>query len=177
MGTYLTFLSDPQLSKRIRSYLTPDLKAGLMNIYLNPSLPKEEKSKVVEVARGKLGTVENFSVGLAGSYTMERDIGKLMERDNRVLIPATIVFVLVVLFLTFRRFSDVGRCLLVVGLATLWTHGGDGFHELGLHRHPCGPHPHLHGGRNRLLPLLPLPVLRREREGEGNRGIPEHLRG
>jgi hydrophobe/amphiphile efflux-3 (HAE3) family protein len=127
MGAYLTFLSDPQLSKRIRSYLTPDLNAGLMNIYLNPSLPKEEKSKAVEAARGKLATAKNFSVGLAGSYTMEKDIRKTMDRDNRVLIPATIVFVLVVLFLTFRRFSDVGRCLLVVGLATLWTMGVMGF--------------------------------------------------
>jgi len=122
MGAYLTILSDPQLSQQLRGYLTPDLKAGLMRVYLNSSLPKEELRKAVGEVRERL-RAENLKLGLTGSYSMERDIGKIMERDNSVLIPATILFISLVLFLTFRRFSDVGRCLLVVGLAALWTVG------------------------------------------------------
>jgi predicted RND superfamily exporter protein len=38
-------------------------------------------------------------------------------------MPATVLFVTFILFLTFRRLSDVGRCLAVVGLAALWTMG------------------------------------------------------
>jgi|GEM_PF-3212335 len=123
MEAYLTILSDPQLSQQLRGYLTTDLRAGLMRIYLSSSLPHEELRKTVEEVREKLRTAENLKLGLTGSYSMERDIGKIMQRDNSVLIPATIFFVILILFLTFRRFSDAGRCLLVVGLAALWTMG------------------------------------------------------
>jgi len=123
MGAYLTILSDPRLSQQLRGYLTPDLRAGLMRVYLNSSLPKEELTKAVGEVREKLGAAENLRLGLTGSYSMQRDIGRIMQRDNSVLIPATVVFVCLILFLTFRRLSDVGRCLLVVGLAALWTMG------------------------------------------------------
>ncbi|MEM3012447.1 MAG: efflux RND transporter permease subunit, partial [Candidatus Hadarchaeales archaeon] len=123
MGAYLTFMSSPQASAQLASYLTPDLRAGKMVVYLNSSLPKEELVKAVEVMEERLKGVEGLDLGLTGSYSMERDIGRLMSRDNRVLMPATFLFITLLLFLTFRRFSDVGRCLLVVGLAALWTMG------------------------------------------------------
>ncbi|MEM2865524.1 MAG: efflux RND transporter permease subunit [Candidatus Hadarchaeales archaeon] len=123
MGAYLTFMSSPQASAQLAGYLTPDLRAGKMVVYLNSSLPKEELVKAVEVMEERLKGVEGLDLGLTGSYSMERDIGRLMSRDNRVLMPATFLFITLLLFLTFRRFSDVGRCLLVVGLAALWTMG------------------------------------------------------
>lgn len=123
MEAYLAFLSDPQASAQLAGYLTTDLKAGKMTVYLNSSLPKEELTKAVEAMEERMKGVEGLKLGLAGSYSMQRDIGRIMSRDNRVLMPATILFIALLLFLTFRRLSDVGRCLLVVGLAALWTMG------------------------------------------------------
>ncbi len=123
MAAYLTLMSNPQTSAQLSGYLTPDLRAGKMMVYLNSSLPKERLMEAVEVMGREIKGVEGLGLHLTGSYSMERDIREVMNRDNRVLMPATFLFILFLLFLTFRRFSDVGRCLLVVGLAALWTMG------------------------------------------------------
>ncbi len=123
MEAYLAFSSNPQASAQLAGSLTPDLRAGKMVVYLNSSLPKEELLEAVEVMEERVKGVEGLNLGLAGSYSMERDIGRVMSRDNRVLMPATVLFIILLLFLTFRRLSDVGRCLVVVGLSALWTMG------------------------------------------------------
>ena len=128
------FSANPQTSGTISRLLTADRKAAVIYIYVNTTLARSELLDKTTVLRE---CVENFekthtdlTASVGGTYSSYNDIMAIMNRDNRVLIPAAIILVVVILFLTFRRFSDILLCFMVIGLGSMWAIGAMG--HLGL---------------------------------------------
>ena len=128
------FSADPLASGEINRLLTADRKAAVIYVYTNTKLTRSELLDKTTVLRE---CVENFekthtelTASVGGTYSSYNDIMALMNRDSRVLIPAAMILVIIVLFLTFRRFSDVLLCLMVIGLGSMWAIGAMG--HLGL---------------------------------------------
>jgi len=128
------FLANPQNSGTISRLLTADRKAAVIYIFTNTQLTRSELLSKTTVLRecvenfGKTHTELVASVG--GTYSSYNDIMTTMNRDNSVLIPAAMILVVVILFLTFRRFSDILLCFMVIGLGSMWAIGAMG--HLGL---------------------------------------------
>jgi len=125
-----SFSTNPQTSTSITRLITADKKAAVIYVYVNTKLARSEllnKTTILEEY------VENFekthselTASVGGSYSSSKDIMAIINRDNRVLIPAAIILVAIILFLTFRRFSDILLCLMVVGLGSMCAIGAMG---------------------------------------------------
>jgi hypothetical protein len=126
--------ANPQTSDAIGRILTEKRGATVIYIYTNSQLTRSElleKTAIMGELVDNFGTShENLTLVVSGTYSSYNDINALMERDNRVLIPAAMVLVVAILFFTFRRFSDVLLCFAVIGLASVWAIGAMG--HLGL---------------------------------------------
>jgi len=128
------FSSNSQTSGTISRLLTADRKAAVVYIYINTRLTRSELMDKTTVLREFVENFEkthaNLTASVGGTYSSYSDIMAMMNRDNRVLIPAAMILVVVILFLTFKRFSDVLLCFMVIGLGSMWAIGTMG--HLGL---------------------------------------------
>ena len=129
-----SFSSNSQTSGTISRLLTADRKAAVVYIYVNTQLAISElidKTAVLrECVENFKKTHTNLTVSVGGTYSSYSDIMEMMNRDNRVLIPAAMILVVIILFLIFRRFSDILLCFMVIGLGCMWAIGAMG--HLGL---------------------------------------------
>jgi hydrophobe/amphiphile efflux-3 (HAE3) family protein len=129
-----SFLTNAQTSTSITRLITADKKAAVIYVYVNTKLDRSELSDKTTILREYVANFEKthseLTASVGGSYSSNNDIMAIMNRDNRVLIPAAIIFVAIILFLTFRRFSDILLCFMVVGLGSTWAIGAMG--HLGL---------------------------------------------
>jgi len=125
------FSANPQTSGTISRLLTADRKAAVIYIYVNTKLARSELLDKTTVLRERVENFEkthaDFAASVGGTYSSYNDIMALMNRDNSVLIPAAMMLVIVILFLTFRRFSDILLCFMVVGLGSMWAIGAMGY--------------------------------------------------
>ncbi len=128
------FSSNSQTSGTISRLLTADRKAAVVYIYINTRLARSELIDKTTVLRECVENFEkthaNLTASVGGTYSSYSDIMETMNRDNRVLIPAAMILVVVILFLIFRRFSDILLCFMVIGLGSMWAIGTMG--HLGL---------------------------------------------
>jgi len=128
------FSANPQTSGTISRLLTADRKAAVIYIYINTQLARSELMDKTTILREYVENFErthnDFAASVGGTYSSYNDIMAMMNRDNRVLIPAAMILVVVILFLTFRRFSDILLCFMVIGLGSMWAIGAMG--HLGL---------------------------------------------
>ncbi len=106
--------------------LSSDLRSALLTVSIRP-VRSADRERVIRSFGRWSGGNDNFRVSMTGDVVMYSEMDRLMSTDNRVLIPAAAAFVLTVLFLVFRRPSDILIALLVVALASLWTVGLMGF--------------------------------------------------
>jgi hydrophobe/amphiphile efflux-3 (HAE3) family protein len=125
-----SLLTNPQTSTSITRLVTADENAAVIYVYVNTKLGKSELSDKTTILKNY---VENFekthselTASVGGSYSSNNDIMGIMNRDNRVLIPAALILVAIILFLTFRRLSDIVLCFMVVGLGSMWAIGAMG---------------------------------------------------
>ena len=121
VGTILeNLLSNPQTAGEINKLLTADRKATVIYVYLNTKLSRSELMDKTTILRAHVDdfkrTYTNLTASVGGTYSSYSDIMAMMNRDNSILIPAAAILVVVILFLTFRRFSDILLCLIVIGL-------------------------------------------------------------
>ena len=135
VGTILeNLLSNPQTAGEINKLLTADRKATVIYVYVNTKLSRSELMDKTTILRARVDdfkhTYTNLTASVGGTYSSYNDIMAMMNRDNSILIPAAAILVIVILFLTFRRFSDIFLCLLVIGLGSMWAIGAMG--HLGL---------------------------------------------
>jgi len=135
VGTILeNLLSNPQTAREINKLLTADTKATVIYVYVNTKLSRSELMDKTTILRAHVDdfkrTYTNLTASVGGTYSSYSDIMAMMNRDNSILIPAAAILVIVILFLTFRRFSDILLCLLIIGLGSLWAIGAMG--HLGL---------------------------------------------
>jgi hypothetical protein len=131
VGTILeNLLSNPQTAGEINKLLTADRKATVIYVYLNTKLSRSELMDKTTILRAHVDDFKraytNLTANIGGTYSSYSDIMAMMNRDNSILIPAAAILVIVILFLTFRRFSDILLCLIVIGLGSLWAIGAMG---------------------------------------------------
>lgn len=120
-------LSQPGVSSAIGRLLSDNQGATLITVSTASGLSadeRNEKTKIfVDHVRSFDENDENVELGVTGDLILNNEIFDLMGRDNRVLIPAAGVFVVIVLFFVFRRFSDIGIPLVTVALGAVWALG------------------------------------------------------
>ena len=127
-------LSNPQTAGEINKLLTADRKATVIYVYINTKLSRSELMDKTTILRARVDDFKhahtNLTASVGGTYSSYNDIMEMMNRDNRILIPVAAILVVIILFLTFRRFSDIFLCALVIGLGSMWAVGAMG--HLGL---------------------------------------------
>jgi hypothetical protein len=132
VGTILeNSLANPQTAGEINKFLTADMKATVIYVYTNTKLSRSELMDKTTILRTHVDDFKraytNLTASVGGTYSSYSDIMATMNRDNSILIPVAAILVVVILFLTFRRFSDIFLCLIVIGLGSLWAIGAMGY--------------------------------------------------
>lgn len=127
-------LGNQQTAGELNTLLTTDRKATVIRVYPNTQLSKSELMDKTTILRAHVDDFKsahtNLTASVGGTYSSYSDIMAMMNRDNSILISVAAILVVVILFLTFRRISDIFLCLMVVGLGSLWAIGAMG--HLGL---------------------------------------------
>ncbi|MEM1874374.1 MAG: MMPL family transporter [Candidatus Hadarchaeales archaeon] len=122
-------LSNDNLRKEIigRS-LSEDYRSALVTVSIYP-VNTRERGRIIQLFQRCVENLktENFGISMTGDIVMYSDMNKLMNRDNRILIPVAGIFVLCVLLVALRKLSDVLISISLVGIASLWTIGLMGF--------------------------------------------------
>jgi len=127
-----SMLAQPEVAERaVGKLITADQKAALINVSVSGELSEDERTKVTSALRehvDNFNTVnENLQARVTGDIILHEDIYGMMNRDNSVLIPAAILLVAVILFLVFKRPSDIVIPLLIVGFGSMWAVGAMGY--------------------------------------------------
>lgn len=123
-----------QQAPRMKGFVNDNRTVALITVSTSPGMSKDERNKKTETfVKLVMEFDENrdeVELEVTGDLVVSNEIYGLMNRDNKVLIPAAAVLVLVILILTFKRFSDIGISLLTVGLSALYAVGTMGLLEM-----------------------------------------------
>ncbi len=123
-----SLLARPEVAMGVVGKLiTGDQKAALVTVTLKGELPENEHAVIIDAIRRHVRDFNSSNEGLlakvTGDIVIREDIYGMMDRDNRLLIPAAGLLVLVILFLAFRRASDIPIALSTVALGSMWALG------------------------------------------------------
>ncbi len=115
-----------------QSNITPDHHAMLLSVSVNPDLTNQkEQSKYVK--RFRSFTQDYFAragspdVYTGGNISSSVESMEDTQRESMFLFSLAFLFILLILFLTFRRVSDVALTLLVILVTVLWVQGMSGW--------------------------------------------------
>jgi hydrophobe/amphiphile efflux-3 (HAE3) family protein len=125
-------LQDPEAKKGILQYLTDDGKAAIIRVRVKPNIDIKGTILLTEKFQNIVSSHRNnLEFSITGEYTMALEMGSAMDRDNRVLIPAAILLIFVVLYIAYRKLSDIFFPFLVILVAVIWDMGIMGFANIG----------------------------------------------
>lgn len=103
---------------------------ALLNIQVRPDLPQSSTiayaQQLREFTQGYFSPY-GITAEVSGETYITEDIQDLSMRDGLILGLAALAFMVIVLFLTFRKLLDVVLTLAVVCISTLWVFGLMGF--------------------------------------------------
>lgn len=123
-----SLLARPEVATRVVGKLiTSDQKVALITVTLKGELPEDERATIIRAIKRHVRDLNESSEGLqakvTGDIIIREDIYGMMDKDNRILIPAAGLLVLAILFLAFRRASDILIALSTVALGSMWALG------------------------------------------------------
>ncbi len=111
--------------------LSKDHKLTVVALTLKPALTDFSAQRAavgrVEQVIGELPRPPDVHVRLGGLPYLQQSIVRKMQHDQRILIPATLVLCVLILFLSFRWWPGVVLPLSAVGITTLIVLGGMGW--------------------------------------------------
>ena len=111
--------------------ISADSRAVLLTTKMNPELTTSEQIGMVGVftdrTREYFGEVPGVTVYIAGKASMHRESSQSTIADTKTLFVLAFLFILLVLFLTFRRVTDVVFTLLVIMVTIVWVMGLSGW--------------------------------------------------
>jgi len=115
-------------SERIRgSKISEDGKAAIVSFQINPDLNQNQlvdlARKLEKFLRQEFSAIPGAEVYIAGNASIEKDAQDLMQNETGKLMIAAFVFVMLILYLTFRRFSDIALPLFIIMMAIFWILG------------------------------------------------------
>ncbi|MBN2026041.1 MAG: RND family transporter [Actinobacteria bacterium] len=122
---FLTVFEDN--SENIAKMVSQDGDATIITLQLNSELTQNELSamgkKMREFVSGEFAGIEGVETYITGEATSTQDSLDFMQRETTKLMTIAFIFIMLVLYLTFRRFSDVGLPLLIIIVAIFWLLG------------------------------------------------------
>lgn len=125
--TVSQLLARPEIKEQTSSFLSENRTAVLIVMRINSGLNTDRlydlMEKLDKSVQGFDEERKNLNAGLTGTISMEMETQSIMNRDNKILIPAAIIVIMVILFLVFRRLSDTALPFLVLGLGAVWVIG------------------------------------------------------
>ncbi len=111
--------------------ISEDNKALLIRVKLNPEMKNSEQTAMVKVFEAwssrQFAGLDGARAYVGGGVSMNKDANERTMKDMRLLFVLAFVFIIVVLFLTFRRVSDVLLTLLVIAVTIIWVIGIGGW--------------------------------------------------
>lgn len=111
--------------------ISGDGGALLITAKINPDLSTSQQIKGVgpfeDRTRDYFSGLEGVDLYESGSATQNRDSNQQTMKETRLLFGLALLFIIVVLFLTFRRISDVLLTLGVIIVTILWVMGLSGW--------------------------------------------------
>ncbi len=126
------YLDDPvarkwMVEKEGTALLTPDMKRTLIRVKVNPDLDTEQRrdlaNRLESFFHGYFGGDPQAAVSVSGGVSVDKDLEDYALSSTWLLAVAAGTFLLMVLYLTFRRVTDVFLPLLITVLTALWIYG------------------------------------------------------
>jgi len=128
------YLSDPQVKRSMvgkQKFITPDYKAALVMIKVGTGLSDRQQIKLANDLEGlfksKIGAVPGTRIDMSGDPTLARDFDRHIRNKTILLFVIAIAFVIITLFLSFRRFTDTLLPIAFMVLGLVWTFGLTGW--------------------------------------------------
>ncbi|KXB07052.1 hypothetical protein AKJ52_01055 [candidate division MSBL1 archaeon SCGC-AAA382C18] len=120
-------LQNPKIKEYVSNFLSKNDNYTIITILVNSDLEYDKlvnKTGDLHQFTEKLDkNYENLTLKNGGSLSMEKETQGMMDRDNKILIPAAIIVVIIILYLAFRRISDTFLPFLVLLLGAFWMVG------------------------------------------------------
>jgi uncharacterized protein len=114
-----------------RDSIDPGHQAMLLKVKLNPDLNTNEQIKLAQPFVDATGEYfqepDGLEVFVSGAATQNADSNKTMMKDTGILFLLAFVFILIILYITFRRFTDVLLTLQVIIVTVIWVMGLSGW--------------------------------------------------
>lgn len=127
------YLEDPVAQKWViakegTALLSEDLQQAMIRIKVNPELSTSEQNQVARdmeeffTSYFEEGEVP-ASVVISGDPSIDKELEEYVLSSTWILALIAFVFLMALLYLTFRRFSDVILPLLVIVIVSIWIYG------------------------------------------------------
>ncbi|MDD5667329.1 MAG: MMPL family transporter, partial [Actinomycetota bacterium] len=114
-------------SENIANIVSDDRSATLINLQLDPELTQNELTRlgkeIREFVADEFGGIAGVETYVTGEASSSQDSQEFMQRETTKLMAIAFAFIMLILYLTFRRFSDVGLPLLIIFVAIFWLLG------------------------------------------------------
>ncbi len=116
----------PEAQKGLSQILTQDGKATLIRMRVSPDHEEGAVQEYIDVLENAQRE-SSLDISYTGELTQQTEMMDVMDRDNMVLLPAALLLVIVVLFLTYRSISDIVLPFVIIGIAVTWVLGIMGY--------------------------------------------------
>ena len=103
-----------------------DVQKTLLMAFINGSIPEDERKDIVKSFNTKLKDLESsidFKLKTAGNTQLSIEIDDVAMESNMIIMPSIFIAILVLLFITFRRFSYMVLPLIGLSLSIVWVFG------------------------------------------------------
>lgn len=118
--------SDYAQDRLFGEIIAKDKKATLVKFQIKPGFSEAKASKILDSYEGYLNDTfdgDGEKVYVAGSAAQSRDNNEMMQKETSKLLVLALIFLVLILFMTFRRVSDVVLPLLIMIVAIIWLFG------------------------------------------------------
>lgn len=120
-------LDRPEIQKKVGIYISEDRTGAVITQIINNQLPEstlEEKTELLHQLSDEYAReYSQLSLSNTGTISTDLAIRKGIVGDIFLLIPIAAVFIIFVLYLTFRRVLDSILPFVVLGLGAIWMVG------------------------------------------------------
>lgn len=126
-GAVQQFIATPYAQEQvIGATISKDKKATLVRLQLNPHMTQSDQielSKELDEYLTKEMGVAGAKAYFSGVASQQKDAQEFMARQTSLLFGIAILFIMLVLYMTFRRISDVFLLLFVIVVGIMWVIG------------------------------------------------------
>ncbi|MBN2168828.1 MAG: RND family transporter [Actinobacteria bacterium] len=118
--------SDYAKNRLFGEVISEDKTATLIKFQLKPEIKEKDQVKLLESFESYLGETfdgKGEKVYISGSAAQSRDNSQLMRDESSKLLLIALGFLILILFMTFRRVSDIALPLFIMMISIIWLFG------------------------------------------------------